>query len=302
MTFGQKIKKLRTESNLTQKDLADKMNVTFQTVSKWENDTNEPDITNIKELAKIFNCSYEYLFSDESEKAVVMEKINLEEISRLVADKKFEQAKNELEKHELNDEKDIRYIYELTANGIRKKTPVCSECFKNKSLYENKMDSKAIDKVIKDSNDSEKQNIKSHKRLLKEKSESKVLKWAIFLGILTFVISLIICILNYSIVGLPVTIIAPILLGYAILADIYCIFSATWVCDVFTSVASWSIKFPGIIFSFSLDGLKFLILMKLLFWILGVIISITAFILALTFSAVCSIFAFPFCIYTNNKN
>lgn len=48
MTFGQKIKKLRTESNLTQKDLADKMNVTFQTVSKWENDTNEPDITNIK--------------------------------------------------------------------------------------------------------------------------------------------------------------------------------------------------------------------------------------------------------------
>lgn len=58
MTFGQKIKKLRTESNLTQKDLADKMNVTFQTVSKWENDTNEPDITNIKELAKIFNCSY----------------------------------------------------------------------------------------------------------------------------------------------------------------------------------------------------------------------------------------------------
>ena len=52
MTFGQKIKKLRTESNLTQKDLADKMNVTFQTVSKWENDTNEPDITNIKELAK----------------------------------------------------------------------------------------------------------------------------------------------------------------------------------------------------------------------------------------------------------
>ena len=33
MTFGQKIKKLRTESNLTQKDLADKMNVTFQTVS-----------------------------------------------------------------------------------------------------------------------------------------------------------------------------------------------------------------------------------------------------------------------------
>lgn len=150
MTFGQKIKKLRTESNLTQKDLADKMNVTFQTVSKWENDTNEPDITNIKELAKIFNCSYEYLFSDESEKAVEIssEPIENNKVDDIITCKYCHKT--------LNDEKDIRYLYELTANGIRKKTPVCSECFKNKCLYENKMDSKAIDKVIKDSNDSEK--------------------------------------------------------------------------------------------------------------------------------------------------
>ena len=44
MTFGQKIKPLRTKSNLTQKELAEKMNVTFQTISKWESDTNEPDL------------------------------------------------------------------------------------------------------------------------------------------------------------------------------------------------------------------------------------------------------------------
>ena len=43
MTFGQKLKKLRTEKNLTQKDLADQLHVTFQTVSKWESDINEPD-------------------------------------------------------------------------------------------------------------------------------------------------------------------------------------------------------------------------------------------------------------------
>lgn len=35
MTLGAKIKKLRNEKNLTQKDLADQVHVTFQTVSKW---------------------------------------------------------------------------------------------------------------------------------------------------------------------------------------------------------------------------------------------------------------------------
>ena len=44
MTLGQKIKKFRNEKKLTQKDIAEQLNVSFQTVSKWENDENEPDI------------------------------------------------------------------------------------------------------------------------------------------------------------------------------------------------------------------------------------------------------------------
>ena len=45
MTIGQKIKKLRLEKKLTQKDVVDQLRVTFQTVSKWEKDENEPDIS-----------------------------------------------------------------------------------------------------------------------------------------------------------------------------------------------------------------------------------------------------------------
>ena len=65
MTFGQKIKYLRNQKNLTQKELAEKMNVTFQTISKWESDTNEPDIESIRMLSKIFDCSLDYLFDNE---------------------------------------------------------------------------------------------------------------------------------------------------------------------------------------------------------------------------------------------
>ena len=67
MTFGQKLKKLRTEKNLTQKDLADQLHVTFQTVSKWESDINEPDFSTLKEIAKLLDCSIEYLFSEDEQ-------------------------------------------------------------------------------------------------------------------------------------------------------------------------------------------------------------------------------------------
>ena len=70
MTLGDKLKHLRIKNNLTQKDLADSLHVTFQTVSKWENDTNEPDMATLKELAKILNCPISYFYSDEEETPV----------------------------------------------------------------------------------------------------------------------------------------------------------------------------------------------------------------------------------------
>ena len=73
MTLGQKIKKFRNEKKLTQKDLADQLNVSFQTVSKWENDENEPDIYTLKELSKTFNCSLDCLLSNEEDNKEVSE-------------------------------------------------------------------------------------------------------------------------------------------------------------------------------------------------------------------------------------
>ena len=51
------IKKIRKDYNLTQKELADKYNVTYQAVSKWENGLNLPDISLLKQMSKDFNIS-----------------------------------------------------------------------------------------------------------------------------------------------------------------------------------------------------------------------------------------------------
>lgn len=53
------IKKLRSNNNLTQQDLADKYNVTYQAVSKWERGINLPDITLLKQMSKDFNIDLE---------------------------------------------------------------------------------------------------------------------------------------------------------------------------------------------------------------------------------------------------
>lgn len=53
--IGKYIKKLRLKNNLSQKELADKLSVTFQAVSKWERGISIPDIYILKEISNIFN-------------------------------------------------------------------------------------------------------------------------------------------------------------------------------------------------------------------------------------------------------
>lgn len=51
------IKQIRKENKLTQKQLADKYNVTYQAVSKWENGLNLPDTSLLKQISNDFNIS-----------------------------------------------------------------------------------------------------------------------------------------------------------------------------------------------------------------------------------------------------
>ena len=56
-----RIKQLRDEYKMTQLQLAQKMNKTQQTISLYENGTNEPDLDGYILLSKLFNCSVEYI-------------------------------------------------------------------------------------------------------------------------------------------------------------------------------------------------------------------------------------------------
>ena len=56
MEIGNKINKLRKLSGMTQEQLAEKLNVSRQTVSKWESDSSVPDLTSIVKIGRLFSC------------------------------------------------------------------------------------------------------------------------------------------------------------------------------------------------------------------------------------------------------
>lgn len=67
MKFGDNLKLLRKEKKLSQEELAEKMNVSRQSVSKWETGEAYPEMNNILQLCKIFGCKINSLVNDNIE-------------------------------------------------------------------------------------------------------------------------------------------------------------------------------------------------------------------------------------------
>ena len=83
-TLGNRIQKHRKVLNLTQEELAEKLNVTAQAVSKWENDNAYPDIQLLIKLADIFNCSLDELMGRIDQKAKVIPEAERKDISQML--------------------------------------------------------------------------------------------------------------------------------------------------------------------------------------------------------------------------
>ena len=73
-SFGQRLARLRKEKDLTQNDIADKVGVTSQAVSKWENDQASPDIDVLLKLSDIFEISTDELLGVEKQATSFAEK------------------------------------------------------------------------------------------------------------------------------------------------------------------------------------------------------------------------------------
>lgn len=83
MILADKILTLRKSNGWSQEELAEKMNVSRQSISKWESAAAIPDINRILELAKLFGVTTDYLLKDDIEAAVYSDIDEAEDITRV---------------------------------------------------------------------------------------------------------------------------------------------------------------------------------------------------------------------------
>lgn len=85
MKIGNKLNQLRKLSGMTQEQLAEKINVSRQTISKWESDNTSPDLESIVKISKIFHVSLDDLLK-EAETSMTNrnnEQITLEDLMKI---------------------------------------------------------------------------------------------------------------------------------------------------------------------------------------------------------------------------
>lgn len=81
MTLGKKLKSARKSAGLTQEQLAEKLLVSRQAITKWEADKGMPDIENLKQLSKLLNISIDALLDNGKniDLSIMREEIDLNE-------------------------------------------------------------------------------------------------------------------------------------------------------------------------------------------------------------------------------
>ena len=293
MTLGQKIKKLRTDKGLTQKDLADQLHVTFQTVSKWESDTNEPDIATLKELSKFFNCSLDYLLSDsdeEKKEEPIPEPVvaPVEQVTKtIIIHQKELHVCRRCGKDIPEDELAVEHLTKSERHGKTHHTVPAGDAYYHKECLE----------IIQKEREAETARIKTANA---KRSKRLSFGWGIAGGVTAFVISLVVMLIaGKNAIHPVVAVLLNLLIGYLIFSMIYCIITGSYISDVFLNCASVSIRFPGLIFSWDIEGFIWAISMKILFATLGFLFGLFTLAFAIVASAALGGVSFPFVLIHN---
>ena len=83
-SFGTRLANYRKEKGLTQNDIAERLSISPQAVSKWENDQSSPDIDSLIKLSEIFNISLDELLGKDNPKTEYVEKQTKKDINKML--------------------------------------------------------------------------------------------------------------------------------------------------------------------------------------------------------------------------
>lgn len=292
MGVGSKIKEYRTKAGLTQKELADELHVTYQAVSRWENEDAEPSFDMLKDLCKILNCSTDDLFEickqqDEEKKEEqpqIIERVIVKEPEQKIIIGVCDQCNKPIydtcDLFRYNESISVRTG--RTSHLENRQRIFCKECNEIKKLQDKRIEEQKQRQIKAD--------------LMKRRIHAFI--WPSLLAIIFLIAAITSFVKGDSSTGVGGIVSA--ILVYAFLGTM--ILNNTFITDMWLEVASWGfVKMPGIIFSFSFDGIVFLIAMKILLFLLGIGLALLSAAFATLLAMGLSIFVYPFALIKNIK-
>jgi len=273
MTLGNLLASKRKMANMTQQQVGDALNVSPQAVSKWENDLAQPDLTSLKRLAELYGVPVSQLIdaaTDEPTPAPEPEPAPTPQPA---------------------PQPTVTYI-EVPQKPV---LAVCEDC--NKPLYEGKDIVRGtrlhgrtqVPYVICTKCDQIRKRTRAYSALDDaRKAKRNAIAWGIVFAL----------IVGVGLAFVPQIRFWSILLGACAFCLTSCIIlDESFVGEMWESMITWSFHAPGVIFTLDLDGIAWLIAVKLLFWIIGALFAVFAFLLG---TAVGFLFA-PFAVIYDYK-
>ena len=276
--YGTKIAELRAANKMTQAELGAMLNVTSQAVSKWENGLSEPDIESIRKICQIFHITFDEFFGAETEQKIQEEAPEQEATPEQAPEQpqRVVLAYCDTCDRPLHDPKEYQVTIE---NGVQHTT--CINCIPKKEEAKRK----ARDEKF------------AAERRYRQSEEAaqfkKGLLWGILGAVGLAVLNIIGGIYASEEVGIWPVIVMTILGAYGGEAMVAQFIWGNSVWDVFGFFLR-TLKLPGVIFTLSLDGILFLIFVKILGAILSAIVSVLLFIIGFVVTWIYSMIIFPF--------
>lgn len=259
--YGKIISKLRKEHNMTQAELGAHLNVTYQAVSKWENDQSQPDFATMVQIADLFHVPLT-IFSEEASETDPQAPVlgYCTTCGNVVTEENVSQ---------------MRPVLLCKDCAIDAQKRRAQEEIKRKEAEAKKIEAARIaEKRKQDANIA---------------ARNKGLIWAGVISGILLIIMLIFAFLSKDSIGKGI-----------LSALIVSLFAFTFVSQLFWEgfileaciFGGKTIGTPGVIFSLDLDGLFFLIAVKLIFAILRLLIFLLTSLLSVCFAVLCSPFTF----------
>ena len=159
---GKRLAKFRRDANLTQMEVAEHLGISFQAVSYWERGKTMPDISNLVNIARLYNVSIDSILDNDKQSSAVLSVSNnkktpdLLEILSIMKPSEIESA---LENSQINVEsfqqifESAPYLEEDVLSKLAMQNSHLIEDFSQVCLIASYINRKAIDKISLDSSD-----------------------------------------------------------------------------------------------------------------------------------------------------